>query len=121
MPDFVENSDPTARFSGLVENQFVDIVPTAFMGVAGVVLLILVLGTVGLVLGLMSCKSKVQERGKMGKVSHMILMFTVFLAFVFMPFYMIPGSILFAVGAPFNMFCAPLQDLSIFTEVTKNL
>ena len=117
MPDTIEENNPTETLGKFTEHEAIALVPKAFMGVAGIVIIIVIVGTAGVVFGLISCKADPEERGGLGKVSHCVLMTTVFLGFLFMPFYMIPGAILFGVGAPFNMICQPLLDLSIFPQV----
>ena len=96
---------------------YTNIIPKVFMGFSAVVFIIIIIAFIGLGLGLVSCKKDPELRTKWGDISYYFFMVTVFLAFVFTPIYLIPGSLLFAIGAPISMLCEPIADLTIFDEV----
>jgi hypothetical protein len=113
----VEESVPTPLLRMLVDHPLISSICKGLMGLAVPAFLLVACGIRGLCLGMVSCKRNPEYRNKTGGQSHTTLMGTVNAAFFFTPLYLIPGSILFLVGAPLNMVCAPIRDLTIFSEV----
>ena len=90
------------------------------MAISGFIFIILCIALAGIGFGLYSQYERPSpvQRGKFAHYSYVSFMLANVLAWVFMPFFLIPGSILFGVGSVFTMICLPMRDETIFDEVT---